>query len=170
VHTASVGGEVAGTLTGTSLMRALEGARVFKMIGARILIVSGGIPNPRRQFRPESEMLRDVMVKVGVAPRAIIEESTSRTTREQALNIGPLLQASNVQRFVLVTTPSHMRRSLALFRTAGLDPVPSLAPVRSDGVAPPPWLLPNYESFSLSDEAVYDYAATAYYWMRGWTR
>jgi uncharacterized SAM-binding protein YcdF (DUF218 family) len=119
------------------------------MIGARILIVSGGIPNPRRQFRPESEMLRDVMVKVGVAPGAIIEESKSRTTREQALNIGPLLRASNVQRFVLVTTPSHMRRSLGLFRTAGLDPVPSLAPVRSDGVSPPYWRCPTTSPFPL---------------------
>jgi uncharacterized SAM-binding protein YcdF (DUF218 family) len=170
VHTASVGGEVAGTLTGTSLLRALEGARVFKLIGARVLIVSGGIPRPDRQFRPESEMLRDVMIKVGVAPSAIVEESQSRTTREQALQIGPVLRAAHVQRFVLVTTPSHMRRSLALFQTAGLDPVPSLAPLRSDGVPPPPWLLPNYDSFALSDEAVYDYAAGVYYWARGWTR
>lgn len=170
VQTGSVGGEVAGTLTGTSLMRALEGARVFKMIGARFLIVSGGTPNPRRQFRPESEMLRDVMLKVGIAPAAILEESLSKTTRDQATLIGPMLRANNIQRFVLVTAPAHMRRSLALFRADGMDPVPSLSPVRSDGVPPPPWLMPNYDSFALSDDAVYNYAATADHWMRGWTR
>jgi uncharacterized SAM-binding protein YcdF (DUF218 family) len=170
VLTASVGGEVAGTLAGTSLIRALEGARVFKMIGARLLIVSGGIPRPDRQFRPESEMLRDVMLKVGIAPAAVLEESQSKTTRDQAKMIGPMLRANNIESFVLVTAPAHMRRSLAVFRADGFDPVPSVSPVRSDGVPRPPWLMPNYDSFALSDDAMYNYAATAYYWMRGWTR
>ena len=130
VMTASVGGEVAGTLNWTSLMRALEGARVFKLIGARVLIVSGGIPRPDRQFRPESEMLRDVMLKVGVAPGAVIEESQSKNTYDQAMLIAPMLRANNIQRFVLVTSPTHMRRSLALFRAVGFDPVPSPSPIR----------------------------------------
>jgi uncharacterized SAM-binding protein YcdF (DUF218 family) len=170
VMTGSVGGEVAGTLTGSSLLRALEGARVFKLIGARILIVSGGIPRPDRQFRPESEMLRELMLKVGIAPGAVVEESESKNTHDQAVLIAPILRANNVQRFVLVTSPTHMRRSLALFRDAGMDPVPSISPVRSDGVRPPPWLLPNYDSYALSDVAVYDYGASLYYWARGWTR
>lgn len=170
VMTASVGGEVAGALTGPSLMRALEGARVFKLIGARLLIVSGGIPRPDRQFRSESAMLREAMLELGVAPGAVVEESRSKNTYDQAMMIGPMLRANNIQRFVLVTSPSHMRRSLALFRAGGFDPVPSHTPIRSDGLAPPPWLLANYESFALSDEAVYDYAASVYYWARGWTR
>ncbi len=167
--TATVGGDVAGTPSRPSMMRALEGARVFKLIGARVLVASGGIPRPDRQLRPESEMLREVMVKVGIAPGAIVEESQSKTTRDQARLIGPLLQSAHVQRFVLVTSPAHMRRSLAVFRAAGFDPVPSVAPIRSDGVPSPPWLLPNDESLMLSDDAVYNYAAWVYYWARGWT-
>jgi uncharacterized SAM-binding protein YcdF (DUF218 family) len=170
VMTGSVGGEVAGTLTGSSLLRALEGARVFKLIGARLLIVSGGIPRPDLQFRPESEMLRELMLKVGIAPGAVIEESESKNTYDQARLIGPMLRSNNIHRFVLVTSPTHMRRSLGLFHALGFDPVPSVAPVRSDGVRPPPWLLPNYDSYALSDVAVYDYGASAYYWARGWTR
>ena len=151
-------------------MRALEGARVFKLIGARMLIVSGGIPRPDRQFQPESEILREVVIKVGVPPDAVVEESRSKTTRDQALLVGPILRANNIHRFVLVTSPTHMRRSLALFRAVGLDPVPSMSPIRSDGVPRRPWLLPNYESFAISDEATYDYAAGMYYWALGWTR
>jgi uncharacterized SAM-binding protein YcdF (DUF218 family) len=170
VTTASVGGEVAGMPTGSSLMRALEGARVFKLIGARLLIVSGGIPHPERQFQPESEVLREVLIKVGVAPEAVLEESSSKNTRDQAMLIGPMLKAHNIQRFVLVTSPTHMRRSLGLFRAVGFDPVPSMSPLRSDGVPRRPWLLPDYDSFAISDQAVYDYGASVYYWARGWTR
>jgi uncharacterized SAM-binding protein YcdF (DUF218 family) len=170
VTTASVGGVVAGTPTGSSLMRALEGARVFKLIGARLLIVSGGTPRPDRQFQPESEILREVMLKVGVAPDAVLEESQSNNTRDQAMLVAPMLRAHNIQRFVLVTSPTHMRRSLGLFRAVGFDPVPSMSPLRSDGVARRPWLLPDYDSFAISDQAVYDYGASAYYWARGWTR
>jgi uncharacterized SAM-binding protein YcdF (DUF218 family) len=169
-NTAAVGGEVAGTLSMGSVLRALEGARVFKLIGARVLIASGGIPRPDLQLRPESEMLRDVLMKAGIAPGAIVEESQSKNTREQALLIGPLLRAAAVKRFVLVTSPTHMSRSLAVFRAAGFDPIASVAPLRSEQVKGPPWLLPNDESLSLSDDALYNYAAWAYYWARGWTR
>jgi uncharacterized SAM-binding protein YcdF (DUF218 family) len=169
-NTAEVGGEVAGTLTTGSILRALEGARVFKLIGARIVIASGGIPRPDLQRRPESEMLRDVLMKTGIAPGAIVEESQSKNTREQALLIGPVLRAAAVKRFVLVTSPTHMSRSMAVFRAAGFDPIASAAPLRSEKVKGPPWLLPNDESLALSDDALYNYASWVYYWARGWTR
>jgi uncharacterized SAM-binding protein YcdF (DUF218 family) len=166
--TAWVGGEVGGTLTGSSLLRALEGARVFKAIGARLVIASGGIPRPDLQLRPESEMLRDALMRTGIASSAIVEESMSRTTHEQSLLIGPILRAHHVDRFVLVTSPTHMRRSLAAFRTAGLNPTGSAAPLRSEAAPPPFPFLPNGESLLLSDDGLYEYAAWIYYWSRGW--
>jgi len=170
VATAAVGGEIGGTLTGSSLLRTLEAARVFKLIGGRVLIASGGIPRPDLQLRPESEMMRDALVKSGVTASAIVEESASRTTREQALAIGPVLRAHQVRQFVLVTSSTHMRRSLAVFRAAGFDPVPSAAPIRSERVRPPPLVLPNADSLWLSDDALYECAAWIYYWLRGWVK
>src|SRR5213080_3092478 len=90
--------------------------------------------------------------------------------RDHPQFVGPLLRELHAQRFVLVTSPTHMRRALAVFRAAGFDPVPSVAPLRSEHVTPPPLLLPNDESWYLSDMAVYDYLALAYYWWRGWLR
>lgn len=166
--TARVGGEVGGTLTATSLLRALEGARAFKAIGARLLIASGGIPRPDLQLRPESEMMREVLVGTGIPPGAIIEEIESRTTHEQALVIGPLLRAHHVERFVLVTSTTHMRRSLAAFRAAGLNPTGSAAPLRSETAPRIFPFLPNSDSLLLSDEGLYEYAAWIYYWSHGW--
>jgi len=169
ILTAEVGGLVAGTMNPDSLMRALEAARVAKTIGARVVIASGGIPRPDLQLKPESELLRDVLIKAGVAPDVIVEDSQSKTTREQAMFAAPLLRARNVQRFVLVTNAAHMRRSLAVFRAAGLDPVSSAWPASSLEVAPAEVLMPNSLSLWQSDNAIYEYAATIYYWLRGWT-
>jgi len=168
--TASVGGEVAGALTGTSLIRALEGVRVFKLIGARWLIVSGGIPRPDRQLQPESGLLRGVAVNAGVPAASVVEESRSTSTRDQAKQIGPILRDHHIQRFVLVTSPMHMRRSLAVFRAAGFDPVASTAPLRSEQLLPPCSLMPDDEAWWLSDMAMYDYVALLYYWGRGWLK
>jgi uncharacterized SAM-binding protein YcdF (DUF218 family) len=166
--TARVGDVVGGTLTASSLLRALEGARVFKAIGARVLIASGGIPRPDLQLRPESEMLRDVLMRTGIAQSAVVEESVSRTTHEQSLLIGPILRAHHVDRFVLVTSPTHMGRSLAAFRTAGLNPTGSAPPLRSEAAPRMFPFMPNSESLLLTDDGLYEYAAWIYYWSRGW--
>ena len=164
-----VSGAVAGLLTQTSIMRALESARVARLIDARLIIASGGSPKAR-QLRPESALLREMMVGAGVPDDRIFEESGSNTTREQVAMLEPLLRAHRVSRFVLVTSPLHMRRSLATFRAAGLDPVPSVSPLASDDAEPRPLFLPNNFSLYLSDQAVYGYAAGVYYWVKGWTR
>jgi uncharacterized SAM-binding protein YcdF (DUF218 family) len=166
--TARVGDKSGGAVTGSSLLRALEAARVVEIVGAPIVIASGGIPRPDRDVRPESEMLRDMLVKAGIAPAAIVEESQSKTTHEQAVAVMALLRDRHIERFVLITGQTHMRRSLAVFRAAGVNPMPSVAPLRSEMSSPPPPLLPNVESLALSDDAVYEYAAFVYYWARGY--
>jgi uncharacterized SAM-binding protein YcdF (DUF218 family) len=166
----SVGGLVATELNGTARLRAMEGARVFKAIDARLVIASAGAPDGSQLLQPESEALTGTLVAMGVPAAAIVQESVSKTTRDQAVLVGPMLRAHDVGRFVLVTSPSHMRRALAAFRAEGLDPVPSVSPIRSDH-RHRPWLLqPDADSLLLTDQAVYEYAATVYYWWSGWLR
>ena len=166
--TLSAGGQIAGVLTTTSVLRVLEAARVSKVIDARVVIASGGIPRPDLELRPESVLLREALVAAGVPPERIVEESASRSTREQAHVIPPLLRAHGARQFVLVTSPAHMRRALAVFRLEGTDPVPSVSLTRSEQIPPPPLLIPNDESLGLSSAAAYDYAAWVYYWWNGW--
>jgi uncharacterized SAM-binding protein YcdF (DUF218 family) len=98
----------------------------------------------------------------------IVEESGSKTTREQAKLVPAVLRAHGVGRFVLVTSPTHMRRALALFRAEGLDPAPSVSLIRSENAPPVSWALPSDEALRQSNEAVYEYAAWAYYWWQRW--
>jgi uncharacterized SAM-binding protein YcdF (DUF218 family) len=167
-RTFAAGGQVVGVLTSSSIFRTLEGARVAKLISADVVVASGGEPDPAIQLKPESEMIRAMLIQAGVASATIIEDSASKTTREQARVVAPMLRARGVSRFVLVTSPVHMRRSLAVFRLEGFDPVPSVSPTRSENIPSPPLLLPDGGSLDVSQEAIYDYAAMAYYWARGW--
>ena len=161
-------GAALGALTAGSLLRALEGARVYKLIQARQVIVSGGIPRPGLQLQPESEMLRDALIKAGVPADCIVQDPEARTTREHPQTAGSILHRNQVSRFVLVTSPMHMRRAMAVFRAAGFDPVPSVSLLQPENRPPPSWIVPTIDSLYQSNQAVYEYAAWVYYRWHGW--
>jgi uncharacterized SAM-binding protein YcdF (DUF218 family) len=168
VETVRADGVILGNLSTTSALRTLEGARVYKMIGARIVIVSGGIANSKLELRPESELMRDALVTAGVPAESVVQDREAKTTHDHPRTLRPILEEHHVRQFVVVTSRQHMRRALAVFRAAGFDPVPSISPLRSDQLDLPPLLLPNDESLMLSNQALYDYVALADYWWRGW--
>jgi uncharacterized SAM-binding protein YcdF (DUF218 family) len=154
------------TTTDASAFRALEAARIYHLIGRATVIASGGVALRKVQAEPEGTALQDVLVKLGVAPDDIIVESDSRTTYEEALRVRPILARLGAGRFVLVTSPAHMRRSIAVFKALGLDPVPSMARSESDFERENPFI-PRRHALVESDAALYEYAALAYYWTRG---
>jgi uncharacterized SAM-binding protein YcdF (DUF218 family) len=101
-------------------------------------------------------------------PRDRIEvERLSMTTYQQAFNVTRLLRSRGIDRFVLITSPTHMRRAVAVFRAQHADVVPSVAAPFGEREWKPPFFIPNEDSFQLSRNAVYDYAAITYYWVRG---
>jgi len=78
-----------------------------------------------------------------------------------------MLAARHIDRIVLVTAPTHMRRSLATFRALGIAAVPSASRLRTDHRVPGS-LWPDRESLVISDNVVYDYVGWVYYRLRGW--
>ena len=168
--TMSGGGHVVGVLAPQSILRALEGARVAKLIGAKLVVASGGVPRPDLQLKPESEMIADILIAAGVPADRVLQESSSKTTRDQARIVSGMLRERGFGQFVLVTSPVHMSRSLALFRVQGIDPVPSVSLMRSEHLPRPSPVLPDAASLIASDEALYDYLAWIYYWWKGWLR
>jgi uncharacterized SAM-binding protein YcdF (DUF218 family) len=168
IETVVASNVVLGHLTTTTTLRALEGARAYKVAGARLVVVSGGIANPKLELTPEAETMAAALVEAGVPADRVLQDREAKTTHDHPRTVAPLLREHQVRRFVLVTSPTHMRRALAVFRKAGFDPVPSVSPVRSEHIDAPPWLLPNDDSLAISNQAVYDYVAWVDYWLRGW--
>ena len=60
--------------------------------------------------------------EMGVPESDIILETKSRDTKDEALFIKPIV---GNELFVLVTTASHIPRSMALFNKLGMNPIPS---------------------------------------------
>ena len=168
VETVSAAGVVLGQLTTSTALRVLEGARVYKAAGTPLVVVSGGVANPRHELRPESALMAAALAEAGVPSDRVLQDREAKTTHDHPRTVSPLLTAHQVRRFVVVTSPTHMRRALAVFRKAGFDPIPSVSLVRSEQLDPLPWLWPNDESILLSNSAVYDYFAWVEYWLRGW--
>jgi uncharacterized SAM-binding protein YcdF (DUF218 family) len=143
-----------------------ETARLYRLLGRRPIIASGGIPPGGGGTRPESEVMRDYLSRLGVPAADIALESASTTTREQADRVAALLPSG--ARVLLVTTPAHMPRAAALFRHRGLDVVAAV----SDSVRDTPStaaedLVPNRYALRSSETALYEFLAYGLYRLRG---
>ena len=155
---------------GASALRLIEGVRVYRLLGDPLLVVSGGNTRFLDPPQPEGEALRRAAIDLGVPPSRVVADNASMTTYEQAITMSRLLPERGISRFVLVTSPIHMPRSIAVFRAMGLDPIPSSSPLRGDSDAAFWTLMPDRESLSFADGAIHEFAARTYYWSRGWLK
>jgi len=167
IRSVEAGDRVLSQLVSTTSLRILEAARVYRLIGARFVIVSGGIAGDM-ELTPEGELMAAALATSGVPADRILMDLSSKNTHQHPLGIRPLLDANHIRQFVLVTSPTHMRRTMAVFRAAGYDPVPSVALLRSDHLKKPPFFLPNDDSLDLTDQVLYEFGGLALYWWRGW--
>ncbi len=106
-----------------SLIRLVEGIRIYNMSAKGKLLLSGG---GKEGVISSAEGMAELAVQLGVHEKDIVIESKSRDTKDQAQIIHSML--GDVQ-FILVTSSSHMPRSLELFAKLGMKPIP--APTRS---------------------------------------
>jgi uncharacterized SAM-binding protein YcdF (DUF218 family) len=148
-------------------LRVLEGARLYWLLDRPTIIVSGGVTGHDRGARPEAEAMRSAMLQLGIPAEHVMVEPDSKNTREEAVLIARMLADRPRQTVVLVTSPTHMSRSLAAFRAAGLDVVPSVAAYKSDHSLERHRWIPSDGGLMLVDTVVYDSAAAWYYWALG---
>lgn len=120
-HTSDPQLPVTSQLRPESLVRLLEGVRLYKAApGRKLLLSGGGVYDPV----PEAQVMARVAQIMGVDPRDIVLESASRDTEEQARLIKPMVGR---EKFFLVTSASHLPRALAMFQKQGMSPEPAPA-------------------------------------------
>ena len=118
-HTSDPQLPVTSQIGGASVTRLVEGIRLSKMLPGSKLILSGG-----SVFDPvaNAEIMADVAVAMGVDKRDLILESFSKDTKDQARLIKKIVGKDS---FLMVTSASHMPRSMALFEKQGMKPIPA---------------------------------------------
>lgn len=164
-------GEVISILVSESALRTMEGARLYKLLDDPYVIVSGGENPFMGGGTPESEMIFNLLREMGIPEEKILLESISQSTREQAQRLQPLLEKYQIDHFVLVTSPLHMQRSLAVFRATGMKPISGPSALLTDVFLDSSvMILPSWVALDASQAAMREYLALTYYWVRGWLR
>ncbi|MDG4597928.1 MAG: YdcF family protein [Candidatus Contendobacter sp.] len=110
---------------GAAIDRVWHAAHLYRAGKAPWILVSGGNLPWSGGEQPESLVMAKLLQEWGVPAAAVLQESTSRTTRENRDRSLPILQARGVRRVLLVTSALHMPRALALFQATELEVIPA---------------------------------------------
>jgi len=151
--------------------RVLYASRLYHAGKAPLIVVSGGTM-PWSQAGSEARIMQELLMEWGVPEQAIMTESSSRTTRENALFSKELLSSKNLESILLVTSAMHMPRALASFKAVGADALPAstdvTAMIESDGTLLD-WL-PSSGALDGSSRAIKEYLGMLVYQLRGWQK
>lgn len=158
--------------------RVLYGAELYKQGLAPIIIVSGGRIAWRGSGSPESKDMAEILTQVGVPSRAIIEESNSYNTHDNAVNVKQILQSRGIKNILLVTSAMHMPRSLAIFKRQQIAAIAAptdflvstneFQEIQSSFEAKLLTLLPDSGSLQNFTRALKEYVGLIIYRLRGW--
>jgi uncharacterized SAM-binding protein YcdF (DUF218 family) len=96
--------------------RIMHALQIYRAGKAPVIVYSGGNADP--------------LVELGVPKTALIVETKSRNTRENAVNTAAIFKARGWRSGILVTSAAHMPRALAAFRRVGLNVVPATTGLR----------------------------------------
>ena len=157
---------------GQTAMNTLFALNRYRRYPASILIASGGSQPGAEGGSSEAAVIADALRRNGVPSDHILLESTSTTTREQAIAVSRILQARGDARCVLVTSPQQMSRAAAVFRGVGITAVPlpagSVMWSASEISHWWSWLVPSSQARLVSRDVLYEVIAWPYYRLRGW--
>ena len=154
--------------------RLLFAVKLYHEAKAPLVILSGGRLPWQKALAPISESMAEVIELMGVPKSAIIQESASGNTYENAVDVKAILQARDIHRVLLVTSATHMPRALALFRHQGIDAIaapcdyqPALAGGVTDWRAVAIRLIPDADSLDLTTKAEREFLGIAVYHFAG---
>jgi uncharacterized SAM-binding protein YcdF (DUF218 family) len=126
-------------LTGGPAARILHALRIYRAGKAPLILISGEMQPWQACAVPAAEPIADRLVGLGVPRSALILETESRNTRENAVNTAAIFKSRGWRNGLLVTSAVHMPRALAAFQKVGLG----LVPAATDIEAGPP----QFDSF-----------------------
>lgn len=132
------------------------------------LVFTGGSGDIRQGVTDEARWVRILLDGLGLPPERVIYENRSRTTRENATDSFELVHPKPEETWILVTSASHMPRSVGVFRQAGWHvlpwPVGYLSRDHLHGVS-----LSLGAKMNVLDWAAHEWTGMVAYRLRGWT-
>jgi uncharacterized SAM-binding protein YcdF (DUF218 family) len=141
-----------------SMTRLVEGIRLQKVNPGAKLLLSGG-----RVFDPaaDAEIMAQLALSLGVDRQNMVLETASRDTEDEARIIKQMVGNDP---FLLVTSASHMPRSVALFNNLGMNPIPAPTGhmVKEARELNPRMFFPGVDGLRKAETAFYEYLGLAW--------
>ncbi len=144
---------------GSAADRYWHAAQLYFAQKAPSIIIAGGNVYSRPGVPGEAFYIAELLSKWGVPSSAIIVESDSRTTAENAKNVQKILEQEGIDRALLVTSAIHMPRAYSLFETLPSSITPAVADVQIQPRVAPPVLsyLPSAGALKMTTLAMHEY-------------
>lgn len=146
-----------------SLERLVEGIHLYRELPGSKLVLSGG-----KIFDVISvaEVMANAAQSLGVSQKDIVLEADSKDTEDEARLIQPIIGRD---RFIIVTSASHMPRSMALFTKSGMNPIPAPADydVYDTPRLSPGYFYPTATGLRSTERAMNEYLGLAWEKIRG---
>ncbi len=164
-HTSDPQIPISSQISDASLFRLVEGIRLHKSFPGSKLILSGGV-----LYDPSSDAqsMSEVAEALGVDRQNVLLELRSKDTEDQARLIHQIVGNDP---FVLVTSASHMPRSMALFHKQGMSPIPASTDYKvkekQSKELVPGFFYPGLGELAKAEFAIYEYLGLAWLKLRG---
>ena len=157
-------------ILGGSVERIVEGWQLYRAGKVTTIVVSGGdIP---WVIGPEADaaQMRRLLMEIGVPDDAIVAETESRKTRENAVNSAAIVRSRGWRSVLLVTSAAHMRRAVVAFARAGLAVAAAPTDFKSGGALSGSLLdfLPDGAALAETTSVLREWLGLFYYRVRGW--
>lgn len=158
--------------------RPIYGAQLYKQGKAPLVILSGGRIDWQGGGPPESADMAKLVEAMGVPASAILQDSTSLNTYENAVNVKKIMAERKIQQILLVTSAVHMPRSMQIFKKLGIDAIAAptdflvaqeeieLAQNTTQGKLLS--LIPESENLYRFSRGLKEYIGSLIYRLRGW--
>jgi uncharacterized SAM-binding protein YcdF (DUF218 family) len=146
-------------------------------VAPRLVLTGGSFPD---NIPPsEAASMAQIMEVMGVPRDALLLEEASRNTYENALLVHQMLKDRGIEDIILVTSASHMPRSVQLFENVGFNVTPAPTDYMAtdaswEDLRRTSWphrlvyFLPSAGSLEMSTRVLKEYIGLLVYRLRGW--
>lgn len=137
---------------GAASDRFIQAVRLYHQHKIKKILITGGsgsLDKEKQQLK-EADFVTEQLQEMGVAKEDIISDNQARNTYENAINSKRLLDSLQIKGpFLLITSAMHMKRSVQVFKKAGIEVV--AYPCNYNDIDNPQSLLesikPSYHAF-----------------------
>ena len=152
--------------------RLLHAVRLYRAGKAPLIILTGGNVSflGGSAAMNEAQAAELMLQEWGIPKSAILTETKSQNTHENATETRKILDRLGIRRVLLVTSAYHMPRAVAVFHKAGVDVVPCPTDYMTGWGEPDPLFrfLPDAGALADCAAAVKERVGLVLYRLRGW--